>query len=68
MNRILKYILLDILKNKFVIAYTIMLAVIGWSSFTLEDSSAKGILTLLNLILLTVPLGFYLICCHLHLQ
>lgn len=56
MNRILKYILLDILKNKFVIAYTIMLAVIGWSSFTLEDNSAKGILTLLNLMLLTVPL------------
>ena len=36
--------------------YTIIMILIGWSAFTLEDSSAKGILTLLNLILLTVPL------------
>jgi Cu-processing system permease protein len=32
------------------------MTLIGWSAFTLEDSSAKGILTLLNLILLTIPL------------
>lgn len=56
MLRILKYVVLDILKNKIVIAYAIMLALLSWSSFTLEDSSAKGLLTLLNIILLTVPL------------
>jgi len=48
--------MLDILKNKFVMVYTIIMTLIGWSAFTLEDSSAKGILTLLNLILLTIPL------------
>ena len=48
--------MLDIVKNKFVMVYTIIMALIGWSAFTLEDSSAKGILTLLNLILLTIPL------------
>lgn len=56
MNRIIKIILLDILKSKIVVAYTIILAVLSWSSFTLEDNSAKGILTVLNVILFTVPL------------
>ena len=56
MGRIFKYVMLDIVKNKFVMVYTIIMALIGWSAFTLEDSSAKGILTLLNLILLTIPL------------
>jgi len=56
MNRIIKIILLDILKNKIVLAYTLILAVLSWSSFALEDNSAKGILTILNVILFTVPL------------
>ncbi len=56
MGRIFKYVMLDIVKNKFVMVYTIIMTLIGWSAFTLEDSSAKGILTLLNLILLTIPL------------
>ncbi len=56
MIRILKYVVLDILKNKIVIAYAVILALLSWSSFALEDSTAKGLLTLLNIILLTVPL------------
>ena len=56
MNKVLKYAALDILKNKIVIAYTVMLALFAWSAFSLEDNAAKGILTLLNIILLTVPL------------
>jgi len=56
MNRIIKIILLDILKNKIVLAYTLILAVLSWSSFALEDNCAKGILTILNVILFTVPL------------
>ena len=56
MNRIIKIILLDILKSKIIIAYTIILAILSWSSFALEDNSAKGILTILNVILFTVPL------------
>jgi Cu-processing system permease protein len=56
MNRIIKIILLDILKSKIVVAYTIILAVLSWSSFALEDNSAKGILTILNVILFTAPL------------
>lgn len=56
MIRILKYVALDILKNKIVIAYTIMLALFSWSAFSLEDNTAKGLLTVLNIVLLTVPL------------
>mgnify|MGYP000892601248 FL=1 len=56
MNRITKIILLDILKSKIVLAYTFILAILSWSSFALEDNSAKGILTILNVILFTVPL------------
>lgn len=56
MNRIIKIIFFDILKNKIILAYTIILAILSWSSFSLEDNSAKGLLTILNVILFTVPL------------
>lgn len=56
MNRILKYVALDILKNKIVIAYALILALFSWSTFGLESNASKGILTILNIILLTVPL------------
>ena len=56
MNRIIKIVFLDILKNKIILAYTLILALLSWSSFGLEDNSAKGLLTILNVILFTVPL------------
>jgi len=37
MIRLLKYVILDIVKNKIVIAYCIMLALFTWSAFGLED-------------------------------
>jgi Cu-processing system permease protein len=55
-NRIDKYILSDILRNRIVILYTIILGVLSWSVFALEEDSHKGVLTLLNIILLTTPL------------
>lgn len=56
MNRIARLIFIDILKNRIVIVYTLILATLSWSVFSLEDNSAKGLLTLLNLMLLAVPL------------
>lgn len=56
MNRIIKIILLDILKNKIIVSYTLILALLSWGSFMLEDNTAKGLLTILNVILFTVPL------------
>jgi Cu-processing system permease protein len=55
-NKIQRYIVVDILKNRIVLAYTFILAVLAWSVFSLEDESSKGVLTLLNIILLTTPL------------
>ncbi len=46
----------DILKNRIVAVYTLLLAVLSWSVFGLEDDSHKGVLTLLHLVLLTTPL------------
>lgn len=56
MNKMIKYILSDILKNRIVIAYTLILLVLSFSIFTFEDSAAKGILSLLNILLFIVPL------------
>jgi Cu-processing system permease protein len=56
MNRIIKFIVLDILKNRIVIFYSLLLAVLSWGVFSLEDNSNKGLLSLLNVILLIVPL------------
>lgn len=56
MNRIIKIVLLDILKNKIVVSYALILALLSWGSFMLEDNTAKGLLTVLNVILFTVPL------------
>ena len=56
MIKIIKFVTLDIIKNKIVLLYTVLLSVFSWSSFSLEDSSTKGILTLLSIVLLTVPL------------
>lgn len=56
MRKIIKYVIADILRNKIVIAYTAFLLVMSLSVFTLEDNASKGLLSLLNIILLIVPL------------
>lgn len=48
MNKIAKFIFLDIFKNKTVLFYTLVLSLLSWSVFNLEDNSTKGILTLLT--------------------
>jgi len=55
-SSIFPYILRDILRNRFMLAYTLLLALMGWSVFALEEDSRKGVLTLLHLILLATPL------------
>ncbi len=56
MSKIVRFILLDILRNRIIIVYTLLLAAFTWSTLSLEDTSSKGILTLLNIVLLVVPL------------
>lgn len=56
MHKIIKYVVIDIVRNRIVLAYTFFLLLISLSVFSLEDNTAKGLLTLLNLILFIVPL------------
>lgn len=56
MKKIFKYVLIDILRNRIMLAYTIFLLLISLAVFNLEDNSAKGLLSLLNIILIIVPL------------
>lgn len=56
MIRLIKFIILDIVKNKTTIGYTLLLSVFSWSVFGLEDNTTKGVLTLLNIMLLIIPL------------
>ncbi len=56
MKKIIKYVIIDILRNKIMLAYTLFLLIISMSIFNLEDNSAKGLLSLLNIILIIVPL------------
>ena len=56
MLRIIRIILMDVLKSKFIMIYTCLLFMMSMSVFNLEDNYTKGLLSLLNLILLTIPL------------
>ncbi|GHA57062.1 ABC transporter permease [Pontibacter akesuensis] len=56
MSKIIKYVLYDIVKSKIIIAYTVFLLLLSIGLFNLGGSPDKGILSLLNLIILTVPL------------
>ena len=56
MRKVVKYVILDILRSKIILAYTILLFLISMSVFSLEDNTAKGLLSLLNLELFIVPL------------
>lgn len=56
MKKIIKYVVIDILRSRIILAYTVFLLLMSLSVFNLEDSSAKGLLSLLNVILIIVPL------------
>jgi Cu-processing system permease protein len=56
MNKLIKYVIADILKSRTIIAYTAFLLVISCTIFSFEDSSTKGILSLLNVMLFITPL------------
>ena len=56
MLKLSKYVLYDILRSKVVIAYTIFLFIISMSLFRMEENSGKAMLSLLNIVLIVVPL------------
>jgi Cu-processing system permease protein len=56
MIKIGKYVLYDILRNRFVMLYTLFLLAVTLSMFSLDSDAGKSTLSLLNIILLAVPL------------
>lgn len=56
MLKIIKYVVYDILRNRILIGYTVLLLLISLSLFNLEDDSVKGTLSLTNIVLIIVPL------------
>ncbi|SKB29916.1 ABC transporter permease subunit [Daejeonella lutea] len=56
MSKIIKYVIADILRNRIVIIYTLFLLASSLTVFSLEDNNSKGLLSLLNIILIVVPL------------
>ena len=56
MYKIIKYVITDILRNRIVLVYTLFLLAASLTVFSLEDNSSKGLLSLLNIILIVVPL------------
>lgn len=56
MLKLTRYILYDIIRSKIVIAYTLFLLVVSLSMFRMEENSSKALLSLLNIILIVLPL------------
>jgi Cu-processing system permease protein len=56
MAKIIKYVVLDILRNKILLSYTALLLIISLTIVNLEDNHAKALLSLLNIVLIVLPL------------
>ncbi len=56
MFKIAKYTVLDLLRSRAVLAYTLVLLAASLALFSLEADSGKAMLSLLNVVLLLVPL------------
>ncbi len=56
MLKLSKYVLYDIIRSKVILAYTAFLMLVSFSLFNMEENGSKAILSLLNIILIVVPL------------
>jgi len=56
MMKLSKYVLYDILRSKIILAYTLFLFIVSISMFQMEDNNSKAILSLLNIVLIVLPL------------
>ena len=51
-----RYVIYDILKSKIILAYTLFLLVVSVSMFQMEENSSKAMLSLMNIVLIVLPL------------
>ena len=56
MTRVLKYIFYDILRTRFILLYTAFLFLCTFALYQLDSDSGKVVLSLLNIVLMVVPL------------
>jgi Cu-processing system permease protein len=56
MIKISKYVLYDVARNKVLIAYMLFLFIVSMSLFQMEENSSKAMLSLLNIVLIVIPL------------
>jgi len=56
MRKIVKYVVLDILRNKILVSYAVLLFAITMTMLCLEDNQTKALLSLLNIVLIVLPL------------
>lgn len=56
MLKLSRYVLYDIVRSKIIIAYTLFLFLVSFTLFQLEENESKAILSLLNIILIVLPL------------
>jgi Cu-processing system permease protein len=56
MIKIIKYVIADLLRNRTIMVYTLVLLALSISVFSMEDNAEKGVASLLNIILFVVPL------------
>jgi Cu-processing system permease protein len=56
MARVIKYIFYDILRTRFIILYTAFLLISTFAMFQLDTDASKVVLSLLNIVLMVVPL------------
>ena len=56
MLKLTRYVLYDIIRSRVVLAYAVFLLLVSFSLFQLEENHSKAILSLLNIVLIVVPL------------
>ncbi len=56
MKTIIKYVMLDLLRNRILLAYTAVLLIISTGVFNMDANTTKGVLSLMNLTLIFIPL------------
>src|SRR5215467_7345493 len=56
MLKLSRYVLYDILRSKVIIGYTLFLFIISISLFRMEENNGKAMLSLLNILIIVVPL------------
>ncbi|NGM63063.1 ABC transporter permease subunit [Sphingobacterium sp. SGG-5] len=55
-NKIVKYVITDLLRNRTIVGYTVLLLALSLGIFMMEDNADKSIASLLHVVLFVVPL------------